>query len=820
MKSKLIFATTLFYLAIIPHKVLNAQFVTDSLDTYLEMSLEELMNIEITSVSKIAEKLQNVPSSIYVITSDDIQRSSAPNLMQLLRDNVPGYWAVENEYKNANAYIRNAYEGSVLVLLDGTPMMDLMASTFDYENFDIPLDQIERIEVIKGSGGTIYGANSATGVISIYTKNTKDNKTFLAAAEYAYPGRAEVNVLATPVKSNKFSATFYGKFSNFSGFDQMAETVNPTSVVPKTTDGSDTTIVNRFTGDDNTVTTLSGGLNLSFQATDKLKLTAGLHENSSKRKKYYQTFPVDQSGLIFTGDPNVPQLYAGDTVRLKDHNQNRVVANLRADYNFSLYHSLFARVSTNMVNSNMSFGGGYKAKNNIIDIELQDNISVGINHISFGGNYRVLNYNLSGFSEENQVLFTDNKNDANIIGFFLQDKISLISRKLNFYLGIKAEQFSLLSDNFYLSPMAKFSIIPNEKNTVWGGFSRSFTTPGYNETNVEYAFFRGNSPEVFYNFTQPLVSFGVYQNVFEQAIAGGADQATARAMAEAYVQSPEGMAVIDTETNNAIAGKAAAFPKHYNVAAINGPNTVPTSFNNFELGVRWQILNNLSFETTGYVSFMKNGIGNSPNPVDTVLASVTRPGEYLQPYYYGNYLKGVNMGMETVVKYIPMEKLRIEISHAWYKYTLEYNENDDFDIEGLPSLESDYPQVPEHVFRGKIYFDPIPDLKFTLGATYAGAFFVKYGTVVPFYEYDRQRFDPLFSDAGDHKALIGGQHDNRFILNFRADKYFFNNKLNIYLYASDLLSAPFTEGNNQFYAVYPRQVGGIYGLGLKYMFNY
>ena len=107
----------------------------------LNMSLEQLMNMEVTSVSKKAEKIQNVPSSIYVITSDDIQRSSSQNLMQLLRDNVPGYWAVANDYKNTDAFIRSTYEGSVLVLLDGTPMLDNMFMNFDNENFEIPFEK-------------------------------------------------------------------------------------------------------------------------------------------------------------------------------------------------------------------------------------------------------------------------------------------------------------------------------------------------------------------------------------------------------------------------------------------------------------------------------------------------------------------------------------------------------------------------------------------------------------------------------------------------------------------------------------------------------
>ncbi len=801
--------------------VVRAQDDSESLDMFLDMSLEELMNIEVTSVSKKSERLQDVPSSIYVITTEDIQRSSAPNLMQLLRDNVPGYWAVENEYKTVDAFIRNTNEGSVLILLDGTPMQDLLFSSFDYNNFDIPLDQIDRIEVIKGSGGTIYGANSATGVISIYTKNAKENKKLLASAEYAMPGRTEVNVLGTPVNSDKFSATLYGKYSNFKGFDQMPETVNPTSVVPKLFGTGDTTITNRFTGDDNTYSSLAAGLNLSWWTTDKLKLSSAVHYNSSKTNKYMQLFPANQSEFIHDGTGS-PKLFAGDTVMLKKHDKSRLVANLQADYTFSVVHSLFARVSTNMEDSYHGFGGGFRAKNNIIDFEAQDNLSLGLNTISLGANYRMINYNLSEFEEESMVLFTENKNQASLIGFFAQDKLSFFSEKLNLYLGVKGENFSLLNDKFYFSPMAKFSVIPQKSLTIWGGFTQSYTTPGYTQTNVELTLFRAESPKVFYDYTYPVVTVQVYQGAYDQAIAGGADEEMAAAAAQAYVQSEEGQELIDEETNNATALEASIFPGHFNVAGINGPNTVPTSFQNYELGFRWQALSKLALESNFYYSAMKDGIGNSPTSV-AVVPSQVREGEVVQAYYYGNYLKGRNMGLETIIKMKPADKLMLELSHSWFSYTLEYQENEDFDIDELTDSERDldneeYPLVPKHVIRGKIYYDFLSSWKLTLGATYATAHYVKFGTIAPTYEFELQRFDPLYADGGN-QIQVGGQQDNRFLLNLRIDKYFLNNTLNVYVYGSDILSKPFTEGNHQFDSVYPRQIGGMFGIGLKYMID-
>ncbi len=796
-----------------------SQKVADTADIY-SMSLEQLMNLEVTSVSKKAEKIQNVPSSIYVITSDDIQRSSAQNLMQLLRDNVPGYWAVANDYKSTDAFIRSTYEGSVLVLLDGTPMLDNMFMNFDNENFEIPFEMIDRIEVIKGSGGTIYGANSATGVISIITKKSDKSSKVYASGQYSLPGQADINFIATPVKTNKLSATVYGKYSQFTGFDQMASIKNNSSVV-KSQDGThDTTIFSRFAGNDNTYKSTAIGLNLTYNASEKLKISTALNYSTFSNERYYQIFPTDKAQFIFTGDPNNPKLYAGDSVVLKNYTKSRFIGNARADYSFSSTHSIFARVSTNAENSMFSLGGGFTSKNNIIDFELQDNLELGINQVSFGGNYRLVNYNLTDFTADAQVLYVDPKNTENLKGFFAQDKISLLNGKLNLYIGMKAENFTLINDKFYLSPMAKFSYNPIDAVTIWGGFTQSYTTPGYNQTNVEYSFFKAQTSTAFYNFTYPMVAQGVYQAAYDQAISGGADAATAASMAQGFVQSNAGKSTIDAQTNGAIASTVAAYPGHFTVAAINGPNTKPTSFQNYELGLRLKPMDNLSFETNFFYSNMTDGIMNSPDVVTNSTPSLVHPGENIKAYYYGNYIKGHNMGLETVIKYYPAKDLMFEVSHSWFNYSQQYQVNNDFSIAGLSSenlTRKNNPQIPQHVYRAKIYFTLNKDWKFTLSTVYSSAFDVKFGTITPSYSYQNQRFDPLYSDGGTNYQ-IGGNMNSRMILNARIDRLFFDQKLDVYVFGYDMGSTPFTEGVNMLKTTYPRQVGGMFGAGVSYKF--
>jgi len=808
MKKNLLLKWSLLF-AFAPFAILSAQ---DD-DELLDMSFEDLMNMEITSVSKKSERLQDVPSSIYVITQDDIQRSSSQNLMQLLREHVPGYWAVANDYMNSDALIRNTNEGSVLVLLDGTPMFGQLFSSFDFENFDIPFEHIDRIEVIKGSGGTVYGANSATGVVSIFTKDPEKNSKFFASADYAYPGKAAVNFIGTPVKSEKFGTSIYGKYSSFSGFDQIPEVTNETSTVPRLYGSGDTTITNRFTKDDNIYSTSALGLNLDYQITDKLALSTDLHYNYFSNSKYYQYLPPENAILRYAGDPSNPQPYAPDSVAYKSSAKSRLVANVQLDYRFSTKHNVFARVATNRENSDFSYGGGFKSQNNIVDFEIQGNLDFPYNSISLGGNYRNVNYDLSNFNEISQVYYRDSKNTEALTGLFIQDKIALMGGMLNLYVGLKAENFTLIDDNFYLSPMAKFTVLPNDNITIWGGYSKSFTTPGYNQTNIEYNFFRAESPKAFYDFAYPLVNLQTFFALTESGMSP--EDATN------YLASPEGQYLLDSLTTQEVAPQEEAFPGHYNVAAINSPNTKPTSFDNFELGFRINGGERLSFESNFFYSIMKDGIGNSPTAVDYV-ASQAHPGEYIDAFYYGNYFEGTNMGLESVVKLLPTSDFMIELSHSWFKYTLEYQVNDDFDIYSQEVVESTdklvldkYKQIPEHVLKAKFYYSLNQDWKFSITTMYASPFYVRFGTIEPTYQQQNQRFDALYGDGGN-QTQIGGKHDSRLVLNFRVDKFFLDKKLGVFIYGNDITAGAFTEGVNQFETIYPRQVGTMIGAGVSY----
>jgi iron complex outermembrane recepter protein len=142
-----------------------------------KMSVEDLMNVEVTSVSKKEQKASQTAAAIFVITQDDIHRSGANNIPDLLRM-VPG---VNVAQINSNVWaisIRGfdgEFSNKLLVMLDGRTVYLPTFSGVFWDVLDVPLEDIERIEVIRGPGGATWGANAVDGVINIIT--SKASKT-------------------------------------------------------------------------------------------------------------------------------------------------------------------------------------------------------------------------------------------------------------------------------------------------------------------------------------------------------------------------------------------------------------------------------------------------------------------------------------------------------------------------------------------------------------------------------------------------------------------------------------------------------------------
>lgn len=161
----------------------DADDSTKQLDQFSQMSLEELGNIVITSVSKTPERVDDAPASIYVITHDDIRRSGVTSLPEALRlaPNLQVAQVSASSYTiTARGFAGDA--NKLLVLIDGRSVYSPLFAGVFWDVQDVMMEDIDRIEVISGPGGTLWGVNAVNGVINVITRKASDTQGGLLSA--------------------------------------------------------------------------------------------------------------------------------------------------------------------------------------------------------------------------------------------------------------------------------------------------------------------------------------------------------------------------------------------------------------------------------------------------------------------------------------------------------------------------------------------------------------------------------------------------------------------------------------------------------------
>ncbi|MEJ0087905.1 MAG: TonB-dependent receptor [Pseudomonadota bacterium] len=149
-----------------------------------ELSVDQLLDIHVTSVSKRSEPLSGAPASIYVISADAIRRSGATTLPEALRlaPNLQVARADSVQYAISARGFNNAIGNKLLVLVDGRTIYTPLFSGVFWDQQDILLEDIDRIEVISGPGAALWGANAVNGVINVITRSAQDTQGTLINA--------------------------------------------------------------------------------------------------------------------------------------------------------------------------------------------------------------------------------------------------------------------------------------------------------------------------------------------------------------------------------------------------------------------------------------------------------------------------------------------------------------------------------------------------------------------------------------------------------------------------------------------------------------
>ena len=177
------------------------------------LSLEQLGNLEVTTVSKGPVKLSQTAAAIYVITQEDIRRAGVKSLPEALRL-APGVDVAQIDSVKWAVGIRgfqSRLSRDILVLIDGRSVYSPLFHGVYWEVQDTLLEDIDRIEVIRGPGGTIWGANAVNGVINIITRNAKDTKGTLVSAGGGTVDQGFLNVRQGGGNNDGFNYRIYGK---------------------------------------------------------------------------------------------------------------------------------------------------------------------------------------------------------------------------------------------------------------------------------------------------------------------------------------------------------------------------------------------------------------------------------------------------------------------------------------------------------------------------------------------------------------------------------------------------------------------------------
>jgi iron complex outermembrane recepter protein len=410
-----------------------------------QLSLEDLMNTKVTSVSKKEESLSRTASAIFVISSEDIRHSGATNIPDLLRM-VPG---VDVAQIDANTWaitargLNGRFSNELLVLLDGRNLYTPTFGGVFWDALDLPLEDIERIEVIRGPGGTIWGANAVNGVINIITRKATQTKGGMVVAG---GGNLDQGFGTVQYGGELGKNTDYRVFTKYFNQDHLPGV-----------DG-------QAAGDGWNL--FRGGFRADSKLSDKDALTV--------------------LGDIYTGVENVPGLFLLSVTSPAKQNIDDVVPVSGGFIQSNWNHSFSARSDTTL----QVFLDRYK-RNDILreqrttlDVDFQHHFDWGSRQdFVWGASYGNTDSDTQGGLG---ISLSPAGVSMQLFSLFIQDEIALVREKV--YLTVGARLDHNYYTGFNLLPSAQVAWTPSQRNMFWAAVSLANRTPAETDTAIRAAF--------------------------------------------------------------------------------------------------------------------------------------------------------------------------------------------------------------------------------------------------------------------------------------------------------------------------------------------
>ncbi|GFO66468.1 TonB-dependent receptor [Geomonas limicola] len=406
---------------------------------YLDLGLEDLMNLTVTSVARKSQRLSDAAAAVFVITQEDIRRSGVTNIADALRM-VPGLdvaridankWAVSSRGSNGR------FASKMLVLFDGRTVYTPLFSGVFWDRQDTVLEDIERIEVIRGPGAALWGANAVNGVINIITRPAWDSTGTLVSAGAGSSERGFAELRYGSQLSAQSALRVYAKYLSRAAQDDL-------------------------TGHDanNGMSAIRGGFRLDSEPNQQNSFTVqGDIYNERLHDSYVRMVPGLDTLLHTT-----PVLGLNLLSRFK-HSFSE-----QADFELQLYYD---RTDTDL--------GVIKEERDTFDLDFQNRLAgFGPQEFVWGGGFRFSHDQLA--NQVPALTLSPTGEDTHLASLFVQDDITVWRDRAHLILGTKLEHNSYTG--WEVQPNARVIYTPNRQHTIWGAVSRAVRTPSRGEDSL------------------------------------------------------------------------------------------------------------------------------------------------------------------------------------------------------------------------------------------------------------------------------------------------------------------------------------------------
>ena len=396
-------------------------------------SLEDLMNIQVTSASKTEQKISDVAAAIFVITQEDIRRSGTTNIPDLLRM-VPG---VQVAQVNANKWaisargLNDLYSNELLVLVDGRTVYTPTFGGVFWDVLDLPLDDIQQIEVIRGPGSSVWGSNAVNGVINIITKKAKDTRGGLLVAR---GGNTNGEASVIQYGGTLGQSTDFRVYTKYFNREELQ-----TSTGANATDGW-----HLLRGGFRTDSTLSSNDTLTVEGD----IYSGRESNISPFLPAITSLPQPVD--------NFANLSGGFIQTTWNHKYSA-----HSDSILEFSYDEYGRTDV------------LDEKRHTFDVNFQHHFAAGRRHdFVWGGGYHVSKSESAGSLF---VALIPNHQTFQRFNGFVQDEIAVVPGLLHVTIGTKLEHSQYTG--FAFMPSLRVAVTPTASQTVWAAVSRAIRTP-------------------------------------------------------------------------------------------------------------------------------------------------------------------------------------------------------------------------------------------------------------------------------------------------------------------------------------------------------